>query len=245
MSAHEDSENGVALHVVIPAHREHESIAGVLQALGAVRTPIRVTVVCDRADDPTFKVVRAVAPSLPYEVNGVKNAFGVGALNAIKTGLHLSEDKEYSVVVMADGCDEISLLDAMVERATDGFDVVCASRYMKGGRQVGGHPVKRVLARTASLTLHHFVGINTHDVTNSYKVYSPRVLREIEVESIGGFEVGMELTVKAFQRGLRICELPTTWVDRTAGTSRFRIARWVPHYARWYWLGLRSPRSGR
>ncbi len=55
----------------------------------------------------------------------------------------------------------------------------------------------------------------------------------------------MELTVKAFQRGLRICELPTTWVDRTAGASRFRIARWVPHYARWYWLGLRSPRSGR
>ena len=72
-----------------------------------------------------------------------------------------------------------------------------------------------------------------------------RVQGEVKSESIGGFEVGMELTVKAFQRGLRICELPTTWVDRTAGASRFRIARWVPHYARWYWLGPRSPRSGR
>ena len=226
---------------MIPAHHEQQSIEGVLVDLDRmVKTPIRVTIVCDAMDDPTFDVMRQVGPRVRYVMTGVGNAFGAGALNAIKTGLARTGPGEAAVVVMADGCDEIALLDAMMGKALDGFDVVCASRYMKGGRQIGGHPLKKVLARTASLSLNLMTGINTHDITNSYKLYSPRVLSEIEVQSIGGFEIGMELTLKAFRQGKTICELPTTWVDRTMGKSRFRIRKWLPHYARWYWFGLKS-----
>ena len=60
------------------------------------------------------------------------------------------------------------------------------------------------------------------------------------IESTGGFELGIELTVKAHLLGLRVDEVPTTWRDRTAGTSRFRLWAWLPQYLRWYWLGLGS-----
>jgi dolichol-phosphate mannosyltransferase len=42
------------------------------------------------------------------------------------------------------------------------------------------------------------------------------------------------MTVKAHLAGLRVAEVPTTWRDRTAGESRFRLRKWLPYYLRWY-----------
>ena len=49
---------------------------------------------------------------------------------------------------MADGSDEPQVVDPMVALAREGADVVSASRYMRGGRQIGGPPLKRLLSRT-------------------------------------------------------------------------------------------------
>ena len=64
----------------------------------------------------------------------------------------------------------------MVELARGGADVVSASRYMRGGHQVGGPLLKRLMSRTAGLTLHWFGGVATHDPTNNFKLYSRRFL---------------------------------------------------------------------
>ena len=68
---------------------------------------------------------------------------------------------------------------------------------------------------------------------------------------MAGFELGLELTVKAFLGGYRIAEIPCTWRDRTAGSSRFRILNWLPNYLKWYFYafqpatrqGSRAPRE--
>jgi len=90
-------------------------------------------------------------------------------------------------------------------------------------------------------------GIPTHDPTNNFRLYSRRLLESVEVESEAGFELAIELTVKAHLAGMRVAEVPTTWRDRTAGESRFRLWHWLPHYLRWYRRGisgrLRRPRS--
>ena len=56
----------------------------------------------------------------------------------------------------------------------------------------------------------------------------------------GGFELGLELTVKAYRLGMRVAEVPTTWRDRTAGESHFRLRKWLPHYLRWYVAAFRA-----
>ena len=43
---------------------------------------------------------------------------------------------------------------------------------------------------------------------------------------------------QVLERGLPVAEVPTTWTDRTAGTSRFRLFRWLPRYLRWYFFAL-------
>jgi dolichol-phosphate mannosyltransferase len=63
------------------------------------------------------------------------------------------------------------------------------------------------------------------------------------IESHAGFELALELTVKATIDGRVVAELPTTWSDRTTGTSNFRLRQWLRHYLRWYLLALRRGRS--
>jgi len=115
---------------------------------------------------------------------------------------------------------------------------------MRGGRQVGGPPLKRLLSRTAGLTLHWFGGVATHDPTNNFKLYRRDFLDSITIESKAGFELALELTVKATLAGRRVAEVPTTWRDRTAGESNFKLRKWLPQYLRWYFVALRG-RFGR
>ena len=46
--------------------------------------------------------------------------------------------------------------------------------------------------------------------------------------------------VKATLAGRKVAEVPTTWRDRTAGESNFKLRKWLPHYLRWYLLALRA-----
>ena len=101
------------------------------------------------------------------------------------------------VVAMADVSDDFSRLDEMVRRAEAGADVVCASRYMKGGRRIGGPWFKAFLSRAAGVTLHQLSGLPTHDPTNSFKAYRRDFLQQTPIESRAGFALALELTVKA------------------------------------------------
>jgi hypothetical protein len=63
-------------------------------------------------------------------------------------------------------------------------------------------------------------------------------LDRVTIESTGGFELGIELTVKAYLLGMRVAEVPTTWRDRTAGQSNFKLWTWLPRYLYWYRRGV-------
>jgi hypothetical protein len=80
-------------------------------------------------------------------------------------------------------------------------------------------------------------------------MYRMNVLREIPIESKGGFELSLEITVKAWMRGFRVTEIPSIWRDRTAGESRFKLVEWLPSYLKWYFMAfehafLRTHRPG-
>lgn len=219
---------------MIPAYNEGENIAQVLEAVDQKVhvAPLEVLVVYDFEEDTTVPVVKRLQPAYPY-VQLVRNRFGRGALNALRTGL-LDALAPYVLVTMADLSDDLADVDAMYRLAFEGADVVAGSRYMRGGGQQGGPLVKRTLSRAAGLSLHYVAGVGTHDPTSNFKLYSRRLLRAVQIESTGGFELALELTVKAHLAGFKVAEVPSHWSDRTAGESRFQLRRWLPHYLRWY-----------
>jgi len=234
---------GPELSIVMPVFKEGEAVEPAIRALAEeVRTPHELLVVYDFDEDPTVPVIERLAAELPA-VRGHRNDLGRGVLNAMKAGIAGSSG-EYVLITMADGSDEPRLVDAMVALARDGADIVAASRYMPGGRQVGGPFLKRTMSRAAGLSLHWFAGVRTHDPTNNFKLYARRFLEGVRIESAAGFELALELTVKATLAGRRVAEVPTTWRDRTQGQSNFKLRAWLPHYLRWYrrafvgrWLG--------
>ena len=231
------------LSIVLPVYNEGEAVEPVLRSLSAaVTTPHELLVVYDFDEDTTVPVVARLASEIPG-LRGVRNDLGRGVLRAMKAGIAASA-APYVLVSMADGSDEPHIVDSMVALARDGADVVAASRYMRGGRQVGGPPLKRLMSRVAGLTLHWFAGVPTHDPTNNFKLYARRFLDSVTIESTAGFELALELTVKATLAGRRVAEVPTTWRDRTAGQSNFKLRKWLPHYLRWYAAAF-TARSGR
>jgi glycosyltransferase involved in cell wall biosynthesis len=221
------------LAIVLPVYNEGDAVEPVLRLLSAgVRTSHELVVVYDFDEDSTVPVVERLRGELPA-LRGLRNDLGRGVLNAMKAGI-AGTSAPYVLISMADGSDEPEVVDPMVALARAGADVVSASRYMKGGRQIGGPPVKRLLSRVAGLTLHWFAGVPTHDPTNNFKLYSRRFLEATTIESTAGFELALELTVKATLARRAVAEVPTTWRDRTAGQSNFKMRKWLPHYLHWY-----------
>ena len=76
--------------------------------------------------------------------------------------------------------------------------------------------------------------LKDHDPTNSFKAYSREFVRLVRIESRSGFEIGIELVSKAHRLRLPIAEIPTIWLDRTDGNSKFLLAKWAPKYLRWF-----------
>jgi dolichol-phosphate mannosyltransferase len=230
--------NPPALSVVIPVYNEGENVVPTLR--GVVEQthvrPLEVLVVHDFDEDTTVPVVKRLQAELP-ELHLHRNTIGRGVLNAIRSGMAAAR-APHVLVTMGDGSDDPGDIDRMYELARSGADVVAGSRYMLGGRQLGGPLLKRSMSRAAGLSLHWVGGLPIHDATSNFRLYSRRLLDRVTIESTGGFELGIELTVKAYLLGMRVAEVPTTWRDRTAGQSRFRLWTWLPRYLHWYRLGV-------
>ncbi len=250
MTAPASEPNGPELSIVLPVYNEGDAVEPVLRALSAgVMTAHELVVVYDFDGDTTVPVVERLTAEIPG-LRGLRNDLGRGVLNAMKAGI-AGTTAPYVLISMADGSDEPHIVDLMVGLARDGADVVAASRYMPGGHQVGGPRLKRLMSRMAGLTLHWFARVSTHDPTNNFKLYSRRFLDSVTIESRAGFELALELTVKATLDGRRVAEVPTTWRDRTAGQSNFKLRKWLPQYLRWYavafrgrWVATGSGRTG-
>jgi len=224
------------IQIVIPVYNEGKNIGRTLDAIQAkVKSPFRILLIYDFDEDDTLSAVQSLQGR--YDIRLIKNQYGRGVLNAIKTGFENAEDGAV-LVSMADLSDDYSVVDRMLGKLNEGYAIVCGSRYMKGGRQLGGPWFKAFLSRMAGLSLHALTGIPTHDISNSFKMYTKQLLDAVTIESSGGFEVGMEIVVKAFRQGFKITEVPSVWRDRSAGSSRFKLWKWLPHYLRWYFFAL-------
>ena len=214
--------------VVVTAKDEDEAIMGALARIAeAVEMPSEILVVCDSLEDTTVPWVKKYAQE-DDRVRLVINTYGPGPARAIRSGFDAAA-ADVVVVTMADGCDDPQQIDQLT-----GVVVAAASRYSRGGQQVGGPLLKGLMSRMAGASLRIFARVGTWDPTNSFKAYNRDFVREVGIDSDKGFEVGIELVAKARRLRLPVAEVPTIWLDRTSGVSHFKIAKWLSAYLRWY-----------
>lgn len=216
--------------IVVLTRNEGHTIGPLLrQILAKVRKPFEILVVDDSTDD-TAEVVQGFSSAhenirlLPQE--------GKGYTRALTTAVKYFQG-DAMVVLVGDGSDEIADIDRMREKMREGYDLVCASRYMRGGARAGGAPVQSFFSSLVCRSLKMALGLNTCDVSNSFKLYRKEIFNRIELKD-SGFAASMQITLKSFFQGYRIAEIPTIWRNRGAGSSKFRFRRHAMHYLYWY-----------
>ena len=230
--------------IVVPVHNEGDAVTPFLDRLfEAVTLPAEVLPVYDTPEDTTLPVLQQYGER-EQRLRPLHNTYGRGPANAIRFGVD-SAVADVVVVTMADGSDDPMQIDQLTRLVERGVVVACASRYMRGGQQVGGPWVKGRISRTAGVTLRLLGRVGTHDATNSFKAYSRAFLRQVGIESDAGFEMGIEMVAKARRLRLPVAELPTIWLDRTGGASSFKVRAWMPRYLRWYFhaIGIGPPKQ--
>lgn len=220
------------LDIVIPVYNEGANIIAVLDALqSSVRTPFRVLICYDSENDDTLEALKRYTPGT-FEIELVPNR-GQGVHSAIMSGFSASIAPAV-VVYPADDAYNAGILDSMYQKFECGCDIVAASRFIPGGCMERCPWLKEVLVRVSAFTLYHLARLSTHDSSNGFRLFSRRVLEQIEIESTLGFTYSIELLVKAHRLGRKTCEVPARWFERSHGSSRFRVLRWLPAYLRWY-----------
>lgn len=219
--------------IVIPAYNEGAEIEVVLSRLAeAVTLPCEIVVVVDSPDDSTAPYVEKYAVT-DARIRLVVNDVQPGPAQAIRYGIERAE-AGVVLVTMADGCDDPQQIDQLVRLVERGVVIAAASRYSRGGQQVGGPFLKSLLSRIAGLSLWLFARVGTRDATNSFKAYDAEFIRQVGITSVAGFEIGIELVAKARRARLPVAELPTIWLERHHGMSNFKLVGWLPHYLRWW-----------
>ena len=221
-----------SVDIVIPVYNEGSNIVPVLDSFAdRIKTPFRVLLCYDHDDDNTIPAIQAYGNGR-FEIALVKNR-GVGPHAAVRTGFQTSHAPAV-VVFPADDTNNSAIIDRMFRKFEEGCDIVCASRFMKGGGMMGCPWVKAVLVRSCAFTLFHLGRVPTHDASNGLRLFSKRLLQAVRIESTQGFSYSLELLAKCHRLGWKIDEVPSLWIERSDGSSRFKVLKWAPAYLRWY-----------
>lgn len=225
------------LSVIVPVYNEGSNITLFLQALErAVKIKHEIIIVYDFDQDDTVPVVKKLQHKFS-NIRLIKNNLGRGLINACKIGF-IKAKGNFIVVMPGDLADDPKTINNMYKLAKQGYDIVCGTRYSKGGKQLGGGLVKTILSRIAGLMTPILLGIPTSDLTNGFKMYSNSLLDRIDIESQGGWEFAMEILIKAHFMGFKITETPSVWKERSSGKSKFKLLKWLPRYIYWYGWGI-------
>ena len=227
------------LDIIIPIFNEGKQIVKLLNYFNEkIKTEIIVYLCYDNENDDIFQNLDLLK-NLKFEIKLIKNP-NKGPCTAVIEGLKKS-NANCKIVYPADDFINIELIDKMYNKyLNDNADIVVASRFMEGGSMKGCPLLKSVLVRLASSTLYFLSSIPVRDASNGFRLFSKKLLDNVKLESKLGFAYSLELLVKCNRLKFKIVELPAQWEERSEGSSRFKIFRWLREYLKWYFYGLKT-----
>ena len=216
---------------IVPARNEEGNIAKVVDALSPAlgSSPLirdyEIIIVNDNSSDSTGRLIDSLAQKDPH-IRPVHRTSSPGFGNAVKSGM--AEAKGDIVIpFMGDLSDNPRDIPRLVERIGEGYDVAYGSRFVEGG-SLNNYPRAKLIAnRTFNNLVRLSFGMSNRDITNAFKAYRKEVLDSIGIDNLesSGFDLTVEIPIKAHILGFRSSEVPVSWYDRTAGEAKLKLSR--------------------
>ena len=214
--------------LIIPCKEEGVNFITILKRFEEnVKSDTEIIVVLDSKSDSTYPILEKYNSKAKILINPNN-----GVASAINYGIKHSEGN-YVCIAMGDGSDDPTQVEDLFMLAERGLSIAIASRYSKGGQFIGRKDFKYILSKYSGKILNTFFFIGTKDPTNMFKAYDKRFLEEVGIDSVNGFTLGLEMTTKAALYKYKIGEIPTIWIDRSFGESKFNFRKFLPSYISW------------
>ena len=222
--------------LIIPVYNEKNIIKLIDYIFINSKNFINIYICYDNENDITINIIKNSNYYNSSKIILLKNIHK-GPCEAIKTGIYSSK-ADALIVYPADDFNNGLLLDKMYELFLKGYDIVCPSRFMKGGLIKNCPLVKYIIVKIISFSLYRFSSIKIKDPTNGFRLFSRKLIEKYPIKSKLGFAYSLELLVKASKNNYKITELPSIWIEREDRKSNFKILKWAKDYLKWYFLAI-------
>lgn len=228
--------------IIIPTYNESKNILGLIQTIRScigIRFSTEVIVVDDNSPDKTASLVEKYAHNLDchdnYQQDRQDNSNGREIQQIFSIRVILRESKLGLVSALVEGINSslgmhIVVLDAdfshppnvvvdmINELLNFNYDIVSASRYLKGGRIIGWPLRRRIISKSATILARTILRLNhITDPISGFFAFRRDLINHISF-STSGYKLLLELLVKA--DNTKVKEIPYTFTDRKAGSSK-------------------------
>ena len=156
------------------------------------------------------------------------------------------------ITLSPDGNSIPELIPDLLEKMSEGNDMVIASRYLGTAKSDDDDYVTAFGNWFFTRTVNILHGGNYTDVMVIYRAWRKQIYYDLELDSDDGYKmpeklfftkIGVEplLSVRALKRKLRIAEIPGDEPERIGGERKLQIFRWGAAYyfqfirELWYW----------
>ena len=208
----------------LPTYNERENLEQMIEALGGVldTTVDRVLVIDDSSPDGTGEIADRLASEQPWvSVLHRETKQGIGPAYVAGFQRALSEGAELVLEMDCDFSHDPADVPRLIAAAADA-DLVLGSRYAPGGGTANWGLLRRIVSRGGCLYAQVILGLGVRDLTGGFKCFRREALESIDLDALSahGYAFQIEATYRVKRAGLRVQEVPITFVERRAGASK-------------------------
>jgi dolichol-phosphate mannosyltransferase len=208
--------------VIIPTFNECDTLPVIVRRVRTSVPEAHILVADDNSPDGTGLIADEIAAA-DEQVHVMHRLGKEGLGAAYLAGFAWALQERYDVVVEmdADGSHQPEQLPRLLD-ALRTADLVLGSRWIPGGGAENWPKSRELLSRGGSLYTRMMLGVPIRDVTGGYRAFRADTLRRLDLHEVAsqGYCFQVDLAWRASQRGMRVREVPITFVERTAGTSK-------------------------
>lgn len=231
----------------MPTYQEADNIVRVLTEVRGHCPDLHIIVMDDNSPDGTAALARDAAVELgDIEVVVRPAKEGLGA--AYRHGFRYALDRSYDPIVQmdADLSHDPAVLPGLLQAVDRGADVAVGSRYVPGGSVPNWTLSRRLLSRWGNGYAKFMLRLRLQDATTAFRVYRAATLEAIDIDGTraNGYLFQIETAFRISAADADIVELPITFLDRVAGTSKMAVVRTMVETelrVTWWGISLRLP----
>lgn len=208
--------------VIIPTYNEREALPAILTRVRAAVPEAHILVADDNSPDGTGAIADEwVAKDSHVHVMHRLGKEGLGAAYLAGFAWGLQQGYDVLVEMDADGSHQPEQLPRLLEELRRA-DLVLGSRWIPGGATQNWSKSRQILSQGGNYYTRAMLGMPVHDATGGYRAFKASTLRALDLHEVAsqGYCFQVDLAWRAFQRGLTVREVPITFVEREAGTSK-------------------------